>query len=605
MGNHHEAIESFKKYDEIKNKIFNETLSKQMIRLESKYKIEKHQHENDLLKSRNLLQKLKLERFKVYTYIFITVIIILTFTVSLLLYTIRKLRTAENELFKSRKQYKTIFENSPVGIALYDKDTTFISANKKFAEILGTTNEKMKGFNLLNSVVNKKMYSTLQYALKGKLSIFEGEYQSVTGNKNTHVRCTFNCIENTSGRIAGVICIVEDITERINTEKEHQRLEVQLERARKMETIGLLAGGVAHDLNNVLSGIVSYPDLLLMNMSDDSPLKQPLLTIKESGERAAAIVQDLLTLARRGVNTTQILNINNIVKDYMRSPECDALKLYHPNLIIKSDLCLKPRNIKGSEIHLKKLLMNLVINAAEADSNIIEITSRNLYIDKPIKGYDTIKSGYYVVLAVSDNGTGISPKDIKNIFEPFYTKKMMGRSGTGLGMSVVWSTIQDHNGYINIKSIEREWTKIEIYFPVTEKNISNKVDALPIKEYTGNGESILVVDDLHEQREIAKKILERLGYSVHAVPSGVAAVEYIKNNSPDIIILDMIMDGGINGLETYKRILEIRPGQKAIIASGFSDDQDVKETQKLGAGSYIKKPYTIENIGMAVKKELQ
>jgi len=191
--------------------------------------------------------------------------------------------------------------------------------------------------------------------------------------------------------------------------------------------------------------------------------------------------------------------------------------------------------------------MNLVINASEADSNIIEITSRNLYIDKPIKGYDTIKKGYYVVLAVSDNGAGISPKDIKNIFEPFYTKKMMGRSGTGLGMSVVWSTIQDHNGYINIKSIEQEWTKIEIYFPVTEKNISNKVDALPIKEYTGNGESILVVDDLQEQREIAKKILERLGYSVHTVPSGVAAVEYIKNNSPDILILDMIMDGGIDG----------------------------------------------------------
>jgi len=315
MGNHHEAIESFKKYDEIKNNMFNETLSKQMVRLESKYKIEKHQHENDLLKSRNQLQKLRLERFKVYTYIFIIVIIILTFIVSLLLHTIKKLRIAENELFKSRKQYKTIFENSPVGIALYDKDTTFISANKEFLEILGTTNEKMKGFNMLNSVVNKKMHATLQNALNGKQSVFEGEYQSVTGNKNTPVRCTFNCIENTSGRIAGVICIAEDITERINTEKEHQRLEVQLERARKMETIGLLAGGVAHDLNNVLSGIVSYPDLLLMNMSDDSPLKQPLLTIKESGERAAAIVQDLLTLARRGVNTTQVLNLNNIVKD--------------------------------------------------------------------------------------------------------------------------------------------------------------------------------------------------------------------------------------------------------------------------------------------------
>jgi signal transduction histidine kinase len=140
------------------------------------------------------------------------------------------------------------------------------------------------------------------------------------------------------GEICGGVCITEDITERKNAEKEQQRLEEQLERARKMETIGLLAGGVAHDLNNVLSGIVSYPDLLLMNMPDNSPLKKPLLTIKEAGERAAAIVQDLLTLARRGVNTSKILNLNKVVKEFLSSPECDSLKLCHSNLILKSDL---------------------------------------------------------------------------------------------------------------------------------------------------------------------------------------------------------------------------------------------------------------------------
>jgi CheY-like chemotaxis protein len=250
------------------------------------------------------------------------------------------------------------------------------------------------------------------------------------------------------------------------------------------------------------------------------------------------------------------------------------------------------------------MLMNLVINAAEAGGNVIDITTRNLYIDKPIRGYDNIKKGYYVVLAVSDDGTGISPEDIKNIFEPFYTKKIMGRSGTGLGMSVVWSTIQDHSGYINIQSVENQWTRIEIYFPVTDEEIKDEFDALPVEEYTGNKESILVVDDISEQREIAERILEKIGYTVYTVSSGEEAVDFVKNNAPDIIILDMIMDGGIGGLETYKKILEIRPDQKAIIASGFSENQDVKKVQQLGAGSYIKKPYTIENIGMAVKKEL-
>jgi len=605
LDNHHKALEFFRKYDEIKNELHNEFLTKQMVKMEGKYKSEKQRHENDLLKNRNQLQKLKIQKFQVYTFLSVTIIIILFLAVFLLFHSIRKRNIAENNLAESRKHYKTIFENSPLGIALFDKDTTFVSANDKFFDILGSTQEKVTGFNLLKSVVDKKLLASIKITLKGKQSVFEGEYLSVTGNKRCPVRCTFNCIEDKTGGVAGIICIVEDITERMNAEKERQKLEDRLERSHKMETIGLLAGGVAHDLNNVLSGIVSYPDLLLMEIPENSPLKHPLLTIKQAGERAAAIVQDLLTLARRGVNTTKVLDLNNIIKEFLGSPECDALKFRHQDLTINNVLCHKSVNIKGSEVHLKKMLMNLIANAAEADGNIIEITTRNLYVDKPINGYDNILKNHYVVLTISDNGTGISPKDIENIFEPFYTKKVMGRSGTGLGMSVVWSTIKDHNGYIDIKSIEGEGSKIEIYFPLTEEEIQNDINTLPIGKYMGNGETVLIVDDIYEQREIAKNILEKLGYFVHTVSSGEEAVEFVKHNKPDIIVLDMLLDGGIGGLETYKRILEIRPGQKAIIASGFSESLDVKKTQQLGAGTYIKKPYDIENIGMAIKKELR
>ena len=605
IGDHCKAHELLKKYDEIKDTLFSEAMTKQMFKMEGKYKSEKQRYENDLLKSRNQFQKLKLQRFQVYIFLSITVIIILILAVSLLLNTIKKRKIAENELFKSRKQYKTIFDNSPLGIALFNKDTTLISANDKLLDILGATQENIKGFNLLKSVANKKIRDTLHNAMKGKQSVYEDEYLSVAGNKLGPVRCTFNCIEDKSGEIAGIICIMEDITERINAEKEKEKLEDQLERSHKMETIGLLAGGVAHDLNNVLSGIVSYPDLLLMDIPDSSPLRQPLLTIKQAGERAAAIVQDLLTLARRGVNTTKVLNLNDVINEFTRSPECDVLKSYHPNLTIKNELCVKPDNIKGSEIHLKKMLMNLVTNAAEADGDIIEITTQSICIDKPIKGYDNIKEGHYVVLTISDNGTGMTPKDLKNIFEPFYTKKLMGRSGTGLGMSVVWNTIQDHNGNIDINSIEGKGTEMKMYFPATKEKKYDEITALPIEKYMGNGEIILIIDDIYEQREIAKNILEKLGYFVNSLSSGEEAVEFVKHNQPDIIVLDMIMDGGINGLETFKRILKIRPGQKAIIASGFSENHDVKEAQRLGAGSYIKKPYSIENIGMAIKRELQ
>ncbi len=374
-----------------------------------------------------------------------------------------------------------------------------------------------------------------------------------------------------------------------------------------MEAIGTLAGGVAHDLNNVLSGIVSYPELLLMDLPEDSHLRKPILTIQESGQRAAAIVQDLLTLARRGVVATDVTNINQVIDSYLKSLEHEKLEGFYPDAKIKSDLEINLLNIMGSPVHLSKTVMNLITNAAEAmpDGGNIFISTQNKYIDKPIRGYDDVKEGDYVILTVSDTGEGISPDDMERIFEPFYTKKVMGRSGTGLGMAVVWGTVKDHKGYIDVQSTEGKGTTFTLYFPVTRKEITGKEKTLLMEEYMGKKETILVVDDVKEQREIASRILKKLGYSVTSVSSGEEAVDYIKGNSADLLILDMIMDPGIDGLETYKRILKLHPGQKAVITSGFSETDRVKEAQRLGAVKYVKKPYTMEKIGIAVKEELE
>jgi CheY-like chemotaxis protein len=180
----------------------------------------------------------------------------------------------------------------------------------------------------------------------------------------------------------------------------------------------------------------------------------------------------------------------------------------------------------------------------------------------------------------------------------------MGRSGTGLGMTVVWGTVKDHNGYVDIRSKENRGTTITLYFPVSRESKLEKKISTPIDVYMSKGESILIIDDVEEQRLILSRILQKLGYRVTASSSGEEAIEYMKNNSADIIVLDMIMEPGINGLETYKQILEIHPGQKAIIASGFSETAHVKETLRLGASAYIKKPYNIEKIGMAIRNAL-
>ena len=400
--------------------------------------------------------------------------------------------------------------------------------------------------------------------------------------------------------------LLKEITQRKQTEKTLRESEEKLVRSQKMESLGLLAGGVAHDLNNVLAGIVSYPELLLMDLPEDSKLRKPIETMQESGHRAVAIVQDLLTVAKGVATTKETLYLNDLIRVYFNSPEFKKLKQFYPTVTVKTNFDKDLLNIGGSHVHIRKVVMNLVSNASEAIDGIgiVTISTMNRYLDRPLRGYSDVNTGEYVVLSVSDNGSGISSEDLERVFEPFYTKKIMGRTGTGLGLAVVWNTVQDHKGYIDVKSDENG-TIFELYFPIVRDEISDKDLSTPIKDYKGNGGMILVVDDIESQREISCKMLDALGYKTESVSSGEEAVEYLKEHTVDLMLLDMIMDPGINGRETYERIIKIHPSQKAIIVSGYAETVEVKEAQKLGAGKYIKKPLTLEKIGMAVKEKLE
>jgi PAS domain S-box-containing protein len=397
-----------------------------------------------------------------------------------------------------------------------------------------------------------------------------------------------------------------EIAARKNAEEENRNLQERLTRSEKMESLGLLAGGVAHDLNNVLGIVVGYSEMVLDAIDEKSPLRKDLTTIFDGGQRAAAIVDDLLTLARRGVVGKKVLNLNKLIADFKKSPQWSKLLTYHPSVKIQIEMEQDLLNIAASSIHLEKTLYNLVSNASEAmtKGGSISIKTNNRYIDKPISGYDTILEGDYVVLSVSDEGDGISETDLKRIFEPFYTKKIMGRSGTGLGLSVVWGTVKDHQGYIDVQSEEGKGTTFSLYFLITREDIEEESLAVSMSEYLGNGQTLLIVDDVKEQRDLAARLLTSLNYKVSSVSSGEEAIKYLKDHQPDLIVLDMIMDPGMDGLDTYKSVLEINPKQKAIIVSGFSESDRVKEAKVLGAGAYIKKPYIKEKLGLAVKKEL-
>jgi len=487
-------------------------------------------------------------------------------------------------------------------------DGKIISANPGTTTLLGYAETELIGQSV-ELVMDRDLFGEGSPAesiiKKGIIRNIETNYTAKDARK-IPMFFSASVLRDINNIVQGIVCEAQDITERKQAAEEKKLLETQLLRAQKMEAIGTLAGGVAHDLNNILSGLVGYPELLLLDLPEDSPLRKPILTIQKSGEKAASIVNDLLTLARRGVAITEVVNLNQIVADYLKSPECKKLITYHAEVQIGTNLDKNLLNIFGSSVHLSKTIMNLVSNSVEAmpEGGTVLISTQNQYIDKPVGGYDNINEGDYVTLSVSDTGIGISSEDMELIFEPFYTKKVMGRSGTGLGMAVVWGTVKDHKGYINVQSVQNEGSTFTLYFPTTRKILAIDKPPTSIESYMGKGESILVIDDIEEQREVATGMLAKLGYSVTSVSSGEHAVDYLKNRSVNLLVLDVIMDPGIDGLETYKRILKLHPGQKAIIASGFSESDRVKEAQRLGAGSYIKKPYLLEKIGISVRTEL-
>jgi PAS domain S-box-containing protein len=520
-------------------------------------------------------------------------------------------KEAEEKLRESEAKFRTIFESANDAIFLMDPNL-IIAYNPKALEMFGCTREQIIGYptHQLSPEVQpdgrkslEKAQEKIRAALRGPAQFFEWEHKRCDGTLfNAEVSLNVFCAEGKHYLQA----IIRDITDRKRAEEEKQSLQERLQRAEKMESLGLLAGGVAHDLNNVLGIVVGYAELILESVDAASSIKPHLVNIMKGGQKAAAIVDDLLTLARRGVSGKEVRNLNEIIADCQQSPEFEKLYSYHPAVKINSDLEPDQPNITCSSVHLGKSFYNLVSNACEAmpKGGMVTIKTTSQYLEQPLQGYDEVRGGEYVVLSVSDTGEGISAADLKRIFEPFYTKKVMGRSGTGLGLAVVWGTVKDHHGYINVQSEKGKGSTFTLYFPVTREDITAEGGAASISEYMGEGESILVVDDVKEQRDLAASILKALNYNVASVASGEEAVAYLKNHEVDIMVLDMIMDPGMDGLDTYRSVLEIRPKQKAIIVSGFAESDRVHEAQGLGAGAYVKKPYIKEKLGMVVREEL-
>ncbi|MBI5267679.1 MAG: response regulator [candidate division Zixibacteria bacterium] len=511
------------------------------------------------------------------------------------------LRTSESLL-------RATLESTADGILVVDGQGMATQFNSKFLQMwripenaVASRNDKQMLEFVLDQLVDPRAFLTRITELYDS----SDESLDTLEFKDGRVFERFSCPLIKDGEVAGRLWSFRDVTQRRQAEQTRERLQERLERAERMESLGLLAGGVAHDLNNILGPITGYAELAARSLPEDSKAVIRLKRISRSAEEAAAVIQDLLTLARRGRYEMAPVNFNLVINSFLESPVFESLTQRYPATKVNIQLSPTAAYILGSDTHLNKAVMNLVANAFEAMPNggLLTIQTELAHIDKLRGGFQNVKPGNYVILRIRDSGMGIPPEDVGKIFEPYFSRKKMGVSGSGLGLSVVYGVVKDHHGYYDVHTEVGKGTEFELYFPVTgEPQAAAKVAASISR---GGTETILVIDDNPNQRELAGEILSSLGYSVRMVENGRRAVEVISHDAVDVIVLDMIMEPDFDGLDTYRAILEIRPHQKAVVVSGFSATDRVQKILELGAAGYVKKPYSIDALGAAVREALE
>ncbi|MBU4366718.1 MAG: response regulator [Verrucomicrobia bacterium] len=418
-------------------------------------------------------------------------------------------------------------------------------------------------------------------------------------------------IRDDHGTILGVVASFRDITEQKDAQARERQLQDRLFRSQRMESLGSLAGGVAHNLNNILGPMVNYPDLIVKNLPPDSALRQDLQIIKNSACKAVDIIRDLLTLGRIGHFPMAPLVLNRILERVVRSSAYIGLQHGAPLVVVDLKWGADQPAIQGSAGLLQEMVENLLIHAFDAmpQGGRLTLATSVEQVREPVAGYELINPDTYVVLHVMNTGPGIEEQELNRMFEPFYASdKAWSQKRSGLELAIVYAVLKEHKGFIDVRALPDKGSDFIVYFPVSGAlpEIREQPEHL---DFRGN-ETVLVVDDDEGQRRIIARWLRTGGYKVLTAHNGRAAIELLDSAARaqgpaiDLVLLDMIMADDFDGLDTYKKMLEFNPRQKAIMVSGFAATDRIKEALKLGVGQYIQKPCDFDNLGRAVRREL-
>ncbi|KPA18360.1 multi-sensor hybrid histidine kinase [Candidatus Magnetomorum sp. HK-1] len=516
-----------------------------------------------------------------------------------------ELRRTQLELEATRDKYADLYDFAPVGYFTIDKLGKILEVNLTAASLLGVYRTELIGKIFSRFIVKDfqdNYYLFLKKIFKSNSSMTLELKLIKNDGTDFFAQIESSIVQNTDGNINNFRMAILDITKRKETEELLKSKEVQLRHAHKMEAVGTLSGGIAHEFNNLLNIISGSAELLISDArAEDLPY---LKMITKSVLRGADLVKRILAFSRKFESNLETTNLNYEILNLKKIIAPLIPKMIDIELVMDDNLY----EVNTDKNQIEQVLINLCVNARDAMPNggKLTIKTENVIIDESIiiNNYQ-IKKGLYVILSVSDTGFGIDKETQEHIFDPFFTTKGIGK-GTGLGLSVIYGIVKGHNGVIICESKPNEGASFKIYLPASSKDKKTKhiLSKITTKN-EGGKEKILIVDDEKDILIFTQKLLEQSGYKIFTAESAESAIKiYIdQNKTIDLIILDLNMPG-IGGHKCLEKLLELNPDVKVLISSGFTEDCFVRETINAGAKDFIVKPYPKDTLFKAIRNVL-
>ena len=504
-------------------------------------------------------------------------------------------RNAEERL----RKLSQVVEQSTVSIVITDTNGLIEYANPYFESLTGYSLQELVGQTpriFKSGLTSRSEYRNLwETILSGE--VWRGEFYNIKKNGDFYWEAAvISPVRDLEGGISHFIAIKEDITER-------KKLESQLRHSQKMEAVGQMAGGVAHDFNNILTAIIGYATIMQMKLPEESPLKTTLDQVIATAERGASLTAGLLAFSRKQVSNPVRTNLNRVISQM----ESLLLRVVGEDVRLTTELHPGELPVMADSMQIDQVIMNLATNSRDAmpGGGRITISTEVVTLDNQfVARHGFGNKGRFALLIFSDSGSGMDEETVKKIFEPFYTTKETGK-GTGLGLSIVYGIIKKHGGYIICNSMPGMGTIFHIYLPLLEEEQQPPDTPRGAGLMRGENEVILLVEDDQATRKLGREVLEKFGYTVIEAEDGLQALELYRSRHAGInlVILDAVMPG-LNGGEVFREMLAIKPDERVIFCSGYGSDAVSLTEYEGGRAYFVAKPYSVRELLATIRKAL-